>query len=238
MKLRVFSVLSVVMFFASTSPAALMINIETDKAPAGPGGAPYSPTFAAGGPSSSDLVQGAAPSAQTDVGQAFTEEASTGVAALTDGNVDTFYGDQTDASDHSAYLVGDGGDSLTYDLGGSYDLESIVIFGGWNDGGRDHQLYEVLLSTDGGANFNSLGSVDSNNGIFGTDTTPVSTRAEFVDDAGILAAGVTHVRVDFGESENGYSGYTEIDVNAIPEPSTVVVLSLAIGVAALRNRFA
>lgn len=237
MKVKLFLALICSACLMSYAIAAVIVNTETDKAPAGVDGAAYSPTFAAGGPSSTDLIEGAAPSAETNAGQPFTEESSTGTSALTNGTVDTFYGGGTSASNHIAYFVGDGGDSLTYDLGGSHDLSSIVIFGGWNDGGRDQQLYEVFASTDGGSNFSSLASVDVNDGIFQTDTTPISTRNELVDDtSSILASGVTHVRVDFGESENGFTGYTEIDINAVPEPTSIALVLVGCTTMLLRRR--
>jgi hypothetical protein len=231
------------MFLACTVHAAVVKTIETDKAPAGPfAGDPYNPPFA-NGPSATDLLNGALPSASSgDAG--FQLETSKGLAALTDGSVATFYGTQTAASNHTAYATagngGGAGTTATYDLGGKYNLSSIVIFGGWNDAGRDEQNYDLQTSTDG-VNFVTLASTGSvNPGIQGTDTTPVSTRIAFTEDAlANLASGVSHIRVNFLPVENGYTGYTEIDVfgTLIPEPGTMVLAGLAaLGLAALRRR--
>ena len=49
-------------------------------------------------------------------------------------------------------------------------LSSIVIFGGWNDAGRDEQNYDLQTSTDG-VNFVTLASTGSvNPGVQGTET--------------------------------------------------------------------
>ena len=128
---------------------------------------------------------------------------------------------------------------MTYALGGASNLSSIVIYGGWNDGGRDAQHYDVLTSTDG-TTFNLLSPIDVNPGIQGTDTTPVSNRVEFTEDTlANLATGVTHVRVNFLTVENGYTGYTEIDVfgSPVPEPAAAALASLsALGALTLRRR--
>lgn len=105
------------------------------------------------------------------------------------------------------------------------DLSSIVIFGGWNDAGRDAQHYDLSTSTDG-ITFDLLGSIDINPGIQGTDITPVSNRVAFTEDTlPYLALDVTHIRVNFLAVENGYTGYTEIDVfgTPVPEPASIIL---------------
>lgn len=204
--------------------AAVNTSVETVKAPSGPfAGDPFTPTFLAGGPSATDLLNGTLPAASSGN---FQEETSAGTIALTNGTVATFYGTQTAASDHTAYATGHNGDSVTYNLGGAFNLSSIVIYGGWNDGGRDQQHYNLEVSTDNGSTFSVLGSIDVNDGVQGQDTTPISTRVAFTENAlPYLASGATNIRVSFLGVENGYTGYTEIDAFGaqVPEPATIVL---------------
>ncbi|MBX3433666.1 MAG: PEP-CTERM sorting domain-containing protein [Pirellulales bacterium] len=204
---------------ASTAGAVVITTVETDIAPSG-GSGPYTPIFTnsapfnSTGPSAIDILNGKTPIASSGN---FALELSTGLSALTNGSVTTSYGDGTASSVHTAYATaGNGsgsGTTVTYSLGGAFNLTSIVIYGGWNDGGRDQQHYDVLVSSDGGANFTTLGSIDVNPGIQNTHTTPISTRVAFTDDVAVnVATSVTTLRINFLGVENGYTGYTEIDV--------------------------
>ena len=125
---------------------------------------------------------------------------------------------------------------MTYDLGGQYSLSSIVSIGGWPDGGRDQQLYDVLTSTDG-VNFNSLASFAGVNIGGGT---PISHRVALTEESlPHLATGVTHIRLNFLDVENDFTGYTEIDVfgTRVPEPASAAIAGLgALGVLAVRRR--
>jgi hypothetical protein len=200
---------------ASVARAAVQQSVETDIAPAGPlVGDPYTPTFASGGSSSTDILAGKLPTSSSGN---FTLEGSAGLSALTNGSVATFYGNGTGNTNHSAYATaGDGGGSgttVTYSLGGAFNISSIVIYGGWNDAGRDAQHYDLQVSTNGGGTFTTLSTVDINPGVQGVDITPVSNRVAFTDDAlPNLATSVTTVRLNFLAVENGYTGHTEIDV--------------------------
>jgi hypothetical protein len=197
----------------NSARGAVVATTEVNLAPTGGSGA-YTPTFAAGGPSSIDILNGKLPSAT--VGN-FALEDSTGVAALTNGSVATAYGTGAAESPHAAYATaGNGsgsGTSVTYGLAGVYNLSSIVFFGGWNDGGRDAQHYTILTSTDAGQNFTPLVTFDNSPGETTPSPVPVSHRVAFTENAlPSLATSVTHLRVDFLAVENGYTGYTEIDV--------------------------
>jgi hypothetical protein len=157
--------------------------------------------------------------------------------------VATFYGNQMADSNHTAYATagngGGAGTHVVYALGGPYNLSSIVIYGGWNDAGRDAQHYDVLTSTNG-TTFTPLTSIDINPGVQGTDTTPVSNRVAFSENAlPNLTTGVTHLRVNFLAVENGYTGYSEIDVigTRIPEPAVATLLGIGLaGLFGLRRR--
>ena len=195
--------------------AVVIISAESDVAPAGGAvHAPFQPTFTGGSPSSIDLLEGTLPTASAGN---FTQELSPGPVALTDGSDATVYpedGPGGDDIDHAAYATGGntGGTSLTYSLGGLFDLSSIVVYGGWNDGGRDAQKYEILTSNDGGTTFNSLAIHDGGDGLSGTE--PIGWRVAFTEDTlPNLAEDVSHLRFDFNIAvENGYTGYSEIDV--------------------------
>src|SRR5688572_20377674 len=84
---------------------AVVATAEFELAPTG-GSGTYTPTFVAGGPSSSDILEGKLPSAS--LGN-FTLEDSTGVAALTNGSVTTAYGTGAAESPHAAYATAGNG---------------------------------------------------------------------------------------------------------------------------------
>ena len=215
------------------SHAAVVVVTETDVAPSGPGHlTAYTPTFSVGGPSGSDLLEGLS---VTSSSGNFQLESSAGLTALTDGSVATYYSNASQTGDypttHSAYATGGNGAEAVYDLGASFDLAEIVIYGGWNDGGRDQQNLDILVSADN-ASFTSLGATLGGNSGAGD---PISHRNSITDDSGTLASGVRFIKLEFGSVENGYVGYTEIDVFAVPEPSTTALLGLG-GLALILRR--
>jgi hypothetical protein len=200
--------LAIVAMASHSADAAVVANNEFNIAPAGTG--LYTPTFPSGGPSASDLINGKLPTAS--VGN-FQLESSTGVSALTNGSVQTAYGTGGAESPHAAYATAGPGQSVTYALGGVFNLSSIVIYGGWNDGGRDAQHYNILTSTDAGQNFTLLTTFTNDPGQSTPTPLPVSQRVSFVENAlPQLATSVTTLKVEFLSVENGYTGYTEIDV--------------------------
>ena len=164
MKTTLLAGLAGVLITGLSAHAAIVVVTETDLAPSGPAHlTAYTPTFAAGGPSSTDLLHGL--SAISSLGD-FQKEGSAGLSALTDGSVQTYYHTThlNDAVDylttHSAYATGDDGSAgqeAVYDFGATIDLAEIVIYGGWNDGGRDQQNVDVLVSADN-VIFTSLGA--------------------------------------------------------------------------------
>jgi PEP-CTERM motif len=187
-------------------------------------------------PSTTDLIQGLATSAQTGN---FTQEGTGGTPVLTDGLfASPISRDGGGAFQFPTFATGGntGGTSLTYVLGATSNIASISVFGGWQDGGRDQQSYSVFYSVAAApGTFLPLTTVDFNPpdpvGL------PQVTRVTISDTTGTLAANVAALRFDFNATENGYSGYAEIDVIAVPEPGALSVLGLAaLGLAARRRR--
>jgi hypothetical protein len=96
-----------------------------------------------------------------------------------------------------------------------------VVYGGWGDAGRDQQAYTVYYSTIAApTTFISLGSVNylpaNPSGV------QCATRATLVPANGVLATNVAAGKFDFTTpaGENGYEGYSEIDVFGAPVVST------------------
>ena len=117
-------------------------------------------------------------------------------------------------------VAGGAGQSVTYTLAGSgtgYNLTNITVYGGWGDAGRDQQAFTIYYSTVAApASFIQLCAVND------TPANPAgvqcTTRATLTPAAGVLAAGVAAVKFDFTTppGENGYEGYSEIDVFGTP----------------------
>jgi len=123
------------------------------------------------------------------------------------------------------------GSSMTYYLDTSsavngWDLTNIVIYGGWGDGGRNEQKYEILYSTySAPENFLSLGTFDYNPNNPGGHQS--ATRVTLIPAAGVLAGNVAAVRVNWAlqgaPPKNGYEGYSEIIINGVAsEPKPVM----------------
>jgi hypothetical protein len=210
--------------------------------PSGAVGDPFNPVHAPGGPSATDLINGLLPVASGPGN--FQEEAAEGLPALTNGSISTFVGAGSGIDNHTGYATtgaGTGGQSATYDLSGKFNLTKIVSFGGWADTGRDQQFYTIWVSSDG-VNFNLLASPPSVNSAIPQPGSggkhAVSHRIETFEDAfPYVATGVTHVRFDFPEVENGFTGTTELDVyGVVPEPASLALASLAAASVLLMRR--
>ena len=106
------------------------------------------------------LIAGMVPSA-TNAGNFKGETASVGLLVLTDGLVGFIGG----GNDIAMVTAGGGaGQGFTYTLPAStygYNITSIVVYGGWNDGGRDEQEYNISAATVSAPNnFTLLTSFD------------------------------------------------------------------------------
>jgi hypothetical protein len=122
------------------------------------------------------------------------------------------------------------GMSLTYTLPTSangYDLTNIVVYGGWADGGRDEQKYNVYYSTvSAPTTFNALETVDFN------PPNPTgarsATRVTLSPSGAALAQNVYAIQFDFNlvgsPAKNGWEGYSQIIVAGTPSaPKPILV---------------
>jgi hypothetical protein len=100
-----------------------------------------------------------------------------------------------------------------------YTLTNIVVYGGWGDAGRDQQAYTVYYSKVATpTTFIQLSSVNYNPAnVSGVQS---ATRAMLTPANGILAMNVVAVKFDFTTPapENGYCGYSEIDLYGVTTP--------------------
>ena len=123
------------------------------------------------------------------------------------------------------------GSSVTYTLITNsapfgLDLTNITVFGGWQDGGRDEQKYQILYST-----VQSPGTlvplVTADYLPANPNNQPTVSRTMLVPATGVLVHNVAVVEINFNVSpspENSWEGYSEVVVGG--QPSTGFVPSL------------
>jgi len=187
--------------------------------------------------STTDLLNGLTPTASAGT---FTQEGAGGTPVLTNGAFPSpITRDDGGAFQFGAFATGGntGGTSVTYTLASPSNLTGINVYGGWQDGGRDQQAYSILYSTAAApATFIPLTTVDFNPADPAGH--PQVTRVSITDNLGLLAANVAALRFDFNATENGYSGYAEIDAlgSAVPEPATLGLLAVGITATLVRRR--
>ena len=146
------------------------------------------------------------------------------VSVLTDGTFGWLnYWLNTGSSPALVTCGGSAGQSVTYTLPNStsgYNLTDIVVYGGWGDAGRDQQAYTVYYSTVAApANFIQLSIVNYNPA--NPSSVQSATRTTLTPASGFLATNVAAVMFDFTSPapENGYCGYSEIEVfGSLPPP--------------------
>ena len=215
---------------AVRNTSLLATPVITAASGAGPGFSPFTP-------SNNDLLQTHLLSVSSSGN--FAQEGAGGVPILTNG---AFAINGGNPADNSPLATGENNASLTFFLDTTvnalgYDVASIASFGGWNDSGRDRQLYAVSVSYVGDSNFVYLGALDYNPAA---GSSPSAVRAVFETSL----TGVDAVRFDFlNGQENGYAGYGEFDVVGIatvPEPSSLAMVLCAcvacVAVRRLRHR--
>jgi hypothetical protein len=228
---------TIVAVLLSLWPAAMASGAPTIATNSETGVGPFTPTYT---PSGTDLINGTSPSAQTGN---FSEEASGGVAVLTNGTSGTISGGNPGVN--TLFATAGTGEQVTYSLNlaaspQGYLITGIDAYGGWNDSGRDQQLYTVAFSTVANPGvFVNYTSINFNPAAAGD---PSATRVQITDTMGVLASNVAAIRFTFdqpGAPENGYTGYTEVDVfgRPVPEPTALGLIALgAAGLFARRRR--
>jgi hypothetical protein len=203
--------------------AATVVTTDNQYDPT-PNQATFTPTYDPIN-TSRDVLLGLMPSASAGN---FQLESSAGIPILTNGQFGTI---QSGGSHPNWATVGNGsgaGTSLTYSFNPTV-LQNIVVYGGWNDNGRDQQEYTISYSTNNGASFTQLTatnpSVNFNPSVPGSSQSAV--RTTFSDPTGLLAGGALIDELQFNFNygvENGYVGISEIVANTVPEPSSIVAL--------------
>jgi hypothetical protein len=212
---------------AVANKSFLATPVITSATGAGPGYAPFPVK-------TDDLLQ--TNLASVTSGGNFNQEGAGGVPILTDGVFVINGGNPTDNSG----LATAGNDAFVefnLDLSVNtlgYDISSIQSFGGWNDSGRDRQLFKISYSLVGSSAFTYLGAMD-----FNPAATGLPSAVYGVFDTALT--GVDAIRIDFfAGQENGYAGFGEFDVigaATIPEPSAAVLcLAGVVGSMMIRRR--
>jgi len=113
--------------------------------------------------------------------------------------------------------------------GNGWSLTNISVFGGWGDGGRDEQKYQVLYSTVAAPTvFNNLISVDYlPTGV--PANIPSATRTMLTPAAGAMALNVYAIEFNFNNAgsppENDWEGYSEIVVAGQQSPFVPILLT-------------
>jgi hypothetical protein len=226
----------VVAVVVSLWPAAVASGAPSIATSSETGTGPFTPSYT---PSGTDLINGTSPSAQSGN---FSEEGAGGVAVLTNGTFGTISGGNP--GNNTLFATAGTGEQVTYLLNltaspQGYVITGIDTYGGWNDSGRDQQAYTVAFSTVANPSvFVDYTSVNFNPAAAGD---PSATRVQITDTAGVLANNVAAVRFTFDQPaapENGYTGYTELDVfgRAVPEPTVLGLIGVGAAGLLVRRR--
>jgi hypothetical protein len=222
-----------VLLGAATARATVVVTSVFEVGPGGVGST-FTPSYAV---ATNDLINGMTPSAFS--GDFAVTEFTGGLPVLTDGSygVITEPGGAADRT-HGAFGIAGGGTgsgtSVTYSLALNplgYNISSVAVYGGWNDNGRDQQLFTVSYSVVGDSAFVTLPLTVNFNPAVGANL-QTANRSIISDNAlPFLASNVDAIRFDFPAGvENGYTGYAELDVigtAVVPEPGAALLSALA-----------
>ncbi len=127
---------------------------------------------------------------------------------------------------------------ITYDLGGVFDLNAVLVwnfnnaFSGGPETGRGFNQYDLLVSSDN-VNFTQIVTDGNLLEASGTD----AETAQVINVAG-NANGVRYVRIEadsnFGTA-GPWTGLSEVRFDVVPEPGSLALLALG-GLTLLRRR--
>jgi hypothetical protein len=161
----------------------------------------------------------------------FANECGT-VAVLTDGSFGYLHVIPGNGGSPTEVACGpNAGKSVTYTLPASaygYNLTNIIVYGGWGDAGRDQQAYIISYSTVATPNtFVTLAAANYNPS--NPQAVHSATRVTLTPAAGCLATNVAALKFDFTTPapENGYTGYSEIQVFGVPNIPSAMPATLA-----------
>jgi len=212
----------------SSAPAPVNNLVTSYAAQTGLGGAQpsFSPTWTV---APGSLIAGQPPGS---VGPGnFSLNSGGGVAVLTDGTFGYVVNNGNSTPTEVTCGPGNGaGQSVTYMLTGSatgYNLTNITTYGGWGDSGRDQQAFTIYYATTTApTTFILLTNVNYNPpNPLGVQS---ATRATLTPASGFLLTNVAAVKFDFTTpgGENGYCGYSEIDLFGTPAAPPAIPLPI------------
>ena len=114
-----------------------------------------------------------------------------------------------------------------------FDITNITVYGGWGDGGRNQQEYQVLYSTTASpTNFVAL--ITANYDPNDPNNTQSATRTTLVPTSGVLAHNVYAVEINWNlvgsPPKNGVEGYSQIVIagtNSVQLPTLTQTITPA-----------